>query len=562
MDQRRYQGPLSPGGGPDLPEPHFRGTKRPAQSTPSRGRPSMQATRTYGHANSGYAHRNPNRASYPFSQPMAPPQGQRQRQFAKQPVRQGFPKSSPMSARRMAPSTAISAPTPVKAAQHRFPHWKVSDDASARASDGRRFAAMSVGSRSTTGSDYRNITDRNFSYANDNVRKDYDSASVGRKAARKVESQDPPSDDESSSSSSESSENESDWESATESDRESETDKPDSEDDSSDDQVQIVDEVPVVIELLDDTPPPSPASTPRLSRPTEDLIAAMEDLTLSMTCLQELRRLPFLRRNLRRGFLNYCRVRGVPIEIGNESPSIAVDFKMNDSAFEASTSCYECPLCHLHFPFQTQEMLSTHLNLDHDEVQATWERLDEDEKWRLQLLFTKTNDLRNVLRHRESESPLPNTIPNPLGPTARFPFLPAKSEYEGPDVNYSVRFGGPKIYDLLGTLPMEKYGVLAWTVLDKEEEIFESDDIPDNHKVMQALWARWIFLNRNLFIGHYLKGTEKFIDEYWKMIRLAAGWDALRYWLMTLMMTGYLAPEDLAALLKRYEYWCTDIIAE
>ncbi|KAJ7783054.1 hypothetical protein B0H16DRAFT_1495176 [Mycena metata] len=522
-----------------LPDPRFRGTKRPAQNTPSRGRPSMQATRPYGHANSGYAHRNPNRASYPFSQPMAPPQGQRHRQFAKQPVRQGFQKSSPMSAKRMAPSAAISAPTPVKSAQHRLPHWQVSDDANVRASGGRRFAAMSVGSRSTTGSDYRNITDRVISYANDDVR----SASVGSKAARKVESQDPPSDDESSSSSSESSENESDWESTTESDRggESETDKPDSEDE--DDQVQIIDEVPVVIELLDDTPPPSPASTPRLSRPTEDLIAAMEGLNLGVACLQELRRLPFLRRNLRRGFLNYCRVRGVPIEVANESPSIAVDFKMNDSAYEASTSCYECPLCHLHFPFRTQEMLSTHLNLDHGE-----------ENWRLQLLLTRTND--NV---RREESPLPEILTNPLGPTARFPFLPAKSEYGGPDVNYSVRFGGPKIYDLLGTLPMEKYGVLAWTLLDKEEEMFESDDIPDHHKIMHALWARWIFLNRNLFITDYLRGTEKFIDEYWKMIRLAAGWDALRYWLMVLVMAGYLTLGDVAVILKRYEYWCTDI---
>lgn len=86
--------------------------------------------------------------------------------------------------------------------------------------------------------------------------------------------------------------------------------------------------------------------------------------------------------------------------------------------------------------------------------------------------------------------------PSPFGPTARFPFLPAKSEYGGPDLKYSSRFGGPKIYDLLGTLPMEPYGVLAWSVLDREEEIFESDDIPDEHKVMHALWARWIFFKR------------------------------------------------------------------
>jgi hypothetical protein len=33
-------------------------------------------------------------------------------------------------------------------------------------------------------------------------------------------------------------------------------------------------------------------------------------------------------------------------------------------------------------------------------------------------------------------------------------------------------------------------------VLDKEEEIFESDDVKDEQKVMLALWGRWIMLNR------------------------------------------------------------------
>jgi hypothetical protein len=45
---------------------------------------------------------------------------------------------------------------------------------------------------------------------------------------------------------------------------------------------------------------------------------------------------------------------------------------------------------------------------------------------------------------------------------------------------------------------MEPYGILGWAVLDREEEIFESDDIPDEHKVMHALWGRWIFFNRQV----------------------------------------------------------------
>lgn len=61
---------------------------------------------------------------------------------------------------------------------------------------------------------------------------------------------------------------------------------------------------------------------------------------------------------------------------------------------------------------------------------------------------------------------------------------------------YSCRPTGPSVFDLLGTLPMEKFGVLDWDVIDREEEIWESDDVREEYKVMQALWMRWIMLNR------------------------------------------------------------------
>lgn len=91
--------------------------------------------------------------------------------------------------------------------------------------------------------------------------------------------------------------------------------------------------------------------------------------------------------------------------------------------------------------------------------------------------------------------PTPPTEKDPLGPAACKPYFPAQSEYNGPNMEYSCRPGGGRIYDLLGTLPMEPYGVLSWLVLDKEDEIFDSD-MKDEHKVMHALWARWILLNR------------------------------------------------------------------
>jgi hypothetical protein len=39
-------------------------------------------------------------------------------------------------------------------------------------------------------------------------------------------------------------------------------------------------------------------------------------------------------------------------------------------------------------------------------------------------------------------------------------------------------------------------------------------------------------LSRSFFIANYLAGVEAFVDEYWLMIHRAAGWGALRAWLM------------------------------
>ena len=153
---------------------------------------------------------------------------------------------------------------------------------------------------------------------------------------------------------------------------------------------------------------------------------------------------------------------------------------------------------------------------------------------------------------RPSRYPTPPPADNLLGPAAQPPYLPAKSEYGGPTVYHSYRPGGPCLFDLLNTLPLEPFGVLDWEILDREEEIYESDDVKEEYKVMHALWARWIFLNRycfnyccfssltffffvverNKFISNYYKGVIAFVNENWKIIHRAAGWDALRYWLL------------------------------
>lgn len=61
----------------------------------------------------------------------------------------------------------------------------------------------------------------------------------------------------------------------------------------------------------------------------------------------------------------------------------------------------------------------------------------------------------------------------------------------------SSRPGGEQmLYDLMAGLSMKPFGVLAWSVIDREEELFELADTRDEDKVMQALWSRWIMLNR------------------------------------------------------------------
>ncbi|EPQ53586.1 hypothetical protein GLOTRDRAFT_116976 [Gloeophyllum trabeum ATCC 11539] len=94
---------------------------------------------------------------------------------------------------------------------------------------------------------------------------------------------------------------------------------------------------------------------------------------------------------------------------------------------------------------------------------------------------------------------------------------------------------------------------MSWFVIDKEEEIFELDDVRDEDKVMMALWGRWILLNRNKFVRDYYRGTIAFVDEYWEMIKLAAGWSALRVWLLMFVVNRFLDGAQVARVLKHYE---------
>ncbi|KAF9022216.1 hypothetical protein BDZ89DRAFT_1163360 [Hymenopellis radicata] len=139
-----------------------------------------------------------------------------------------------------------------------------------------------------------------------------------------------------------------------------------------------------------------------------------------------------------------------------------------------------------------------------------------------------------------------------MRPAIRYPYLPFRSYDGGNDIYYSCRPRGPRIYDLLGALSMDKFGVLAWEVLDREEEIFEHNSYPDELKVMQALWARWIKLNRNVFNEDNVGGVKAFVDEYWRMVYYAAGYAAFRLWLLMMLTGGYISGIDVAGMLRFY----------
>ena len=109
---------------------------------------------------------------------------------------------------------------------------------------------------------------------------------------------------------------------------------------------------------------------------------------------------------------------------------------------------------------------------------------------------TRTASTAATPRVRDTRYPTPPPPDDPLGPAARPPYFPAYSEYGGPTLYYSCRPGGPCLFDLIGTLPMKEFGILDWQVIDREEEIYESDDVKDEYKIMHVLWARWITVHR------------------------------------------------------------------
>lgn len=112
--------------------------------------------------------------------------------------------------------------------------------------------------------------------------------------------------------------------------------------------------------------------------PSEELLNALEALTLNSIRIQSTRQLPFLRRNLRQGFFRRCRDLHIPIYSDHKTISLRVNYEYIDGiVFHAEIDEWLCPLCNIFGKFVTRAMLNCHLEWDHREVFCEWERVEE-----------------------------------------------------------------------------------------------------------------------------------------------------------------------------------------
>ena len=94
---------------------------------------------------------------------------------------------------------------------------------------------------------------------------------------------------------------------------------------------------------------------------------------------------------------------------------------------------------------------------------------------------------------------------DPLGALGTRP-RPSSSADDDNDslLGLSCRPCRPRLFDIIAKDSISKYGLTSWSLLERDEELFEIDDVRDEEKAMQALWNRWIFFKRRC-LNHYPK---------------------------------------------------------
>ena len=127
----------------------------------------------------------------------------------------------------------------------------------------------------------------------------------------------------------------------------------------------------------------------------DELQDAFDARTLPEARLKEHGRLPFLLRNLRRGFVKACKRHNVstvpsqppegPVKVvykyyleapssgqSEESTDAGSDDGREHQTFVGCMKEWLCPVCQLHRPFTTRDVLVFHLKRDHKEFKMHW----------------------------------------------------------------------------------------------------------------------------------------------------------------------------------------------
>ena len=85
---------------------------------------------------------------------------------------------------------------------------------------------------------------------------------------------------------------------------------------------------------------------------------------------------------------------------------------------------------------------------------------------------------------------------DPLGALGTHPYLSSSVDDDNDGPGFSCRPCGPRLFDLVARHPTSGYGLTSWSLLERDEELFEIDDVRDEEKAIQSLWNRWIFFQR------------------------------------------------------------------
>ena len=137
---------------------------------------------------------------------------------------------------------------------------------------------------------------------------------------------------------------------------------------ASDDEVIIIEppQPRITIPLPQITPVASHMPAPH--GPPDVLVTALDELCGATIRMQATKQLPFLLRNLRRGFRLRCIDIGIKTTKAKPRMPVVVRYECTGIIYETSVPKWFCPLCELHGDLPNKDMLRCHLQWDHASV--------------------------------------------------------------------------------------------------------------------------------------------------------------------------------------------------